>query len=421
MGQTLKGAGRCLMTLEIALTPDGEHDRCARTAFQREGTACTVARSRQASSGLVSLRANALSHDYGAKRALAHVGLSVAAGEIVCLVGPSGCGKSTLLRLIAGLERLQAGSIHLGERLMADHRFSLPPEKRGIGLVFQDYALFPHLSVVQNVRFGLDALPKAARTARAMAALRQVGMEGQADQYPHALSGGQQQRVALARAMAPAPAVLLLDEPFSGLDARLRESIRDETLHVLKQSGAATVVVTHDPEEAMFLADRIALMHEGHIVQLGAPEDLYMRPVSAFAAGFFGETNEMAATPVALDRNAPAWCQDALAAVRTPLGVLPLSCPPVLPPPPPGRAWRAMLRPEGVHLTPDRGGVATGCVGLVEAARFLGRSSLIHLCLAGVDGQTRHVHARVPGRFLPQEGESFPICIDMAHFFVFPA
>ncbi len=234
-----------------------------------------------------------VSHSYGALRAVDDVSLSIGPGEIVCLVGPSGCGKSTLLRIAAGLERLQQGSVALAGRVVAGPQGEVPPERRSVGLVFQDYALFPHLDVLRNVRFGLHKLPTDEATRRAMEALAQVGMDGYAKAYVHQLSGGQQQRVALARALAPRPDVLLLDEPFSGLDSQLRAQIRDETLHLLKQSGTATLLVTHDPEEAMFLGDRIALMKQGKLVQVGRPEDLYLRPVNSFAAGFFGEINRL--------------------------------------------------------------------------------------------------------------------------------
>ena len=211
-------------------------------------------------------------HSYdGVLEVVSGFSLGVGAGEIVCLLGPSGCGKSTVLRLAAGLETLQRGRIQLRGETVADGESGVgqPPERRNVGLVFQDFALFPHLTVARNVAFGLADLPEHQRGQRALEALAQVGMAAYAGSYPHALSGGQQQRVALARALAPRPSVMLLDEPFSGLDARLREQIRDDTLRVLKRSGAATLLVTHDPEEAMFMADRIYLMQAGKLIQSG--------------------------------------------------------------------------------------------------------------------------------------------------------
>ena len=204
-----------------------------------------------------------VSHAFGSLQAVDDVSLEVAEAELVCLLGPSGCGKTTALRVAAGLEQLQRGRILVDDRVMADQGGAVAPEDRGVGLVFQDYALFPHLSVMDNVSFGLRHLPAAQRRTRALEVLEQVDMADAVAAFPHTLSGGQQQRVALARALAPKPRVMLLDEPFSGLDASLRNQIRDQTLHVLKESGAATLMVTHDPEEAMFMADRVALMRNG--------------------------------------------------------------------------------------------------------------------------------------------------------------
>ena len=267
--------------------------------------------------------------------------------------------------------------------------------------MFQDYALFPHLSVLDNVRFGLNRLPPAEQRERAMARLRQVGMEGFAASFPHALSGGQQQRVALARALAPNPAVLLLDEPFSGLDARLREQVRDQTLHVLKASGAATMLVTHDPEEAMFLADRIVLMRDGRVVQVGTPTDLYMRPANDFAASFFGEVNALGGT-----------VRDGR--VETPVG-------PVLAQGrAEGEAVRVLIRPEALRLDADPGSGPPN-LARVEAARLLGRTSLVHLRVHDGRGGTIHLHARVPGLFLPEEGRHVAVSLDPRQAFVFPA
>ncbi|MDX1709914.1 MAG: ABC transporter ATP-binding protein, partial [Rhodovibrionaceae bacterium] len=239
------------------------------------------------------LRLEHVSHAYGDILAVDDLSLSIGAGELVCLLGPSGCGKTTALRVAAGLERLQRGRVVLDGQVVAGEKRDLPPEARSVGLVFQDFALFPHLSVKDNVIFGLKRLGQRERESRALQALSKVGMDDQAEAFPHMLSGGQQQRVALARAMAPEPRVMLLDEPFSGLDARLRHQVRDQTLHVLTQSGATTLMVTHDPEEAMFMADRIALMRGGRLEQVGAPTELYFTPRTAFVAGFFGDINRI--------------------------------------------------------------------------------------------------------------------------------
>ena len=230
-------------------------------------------------------------HEFETSIAVNDVSISIEQGEVVCLLGPSGCGKSTTLRLAAGLEKVQSGEIFLSGNLVSSVNSQVPPEQRDVGLVFQDYALFPHLSVIENTKFGLKKLSQKIAERRALDALKMVNMDSHSQNYPHTLSGGEQQRVALARAMAPKPKVMLLDEPYSGLDARLRDNIRDEVLHLLKANECATLMVTHDSEEAMFMADRIVVMQEGQIIQTGKPEELYCNPINAFVAGFFGELN----------------------------------------------------------------------------------------------------------------------------------
>ena len=319
-------------------------------------------RHRTASAPSEALALDHIRHRYAGMTAVDDVSLSIAHGEILCLVGPSGCGKSTLLRIAAGLEALQRGTVRINGQVVADDTGCIPPERRGVGLVFQDYA----------------------------------------DHFPHALSGGQQQRVALARALAPDPAVLLLDEPFSGLDARLREQVRDETLHVLKRTGAATMLVTHDPEEAMFLADRIALMRAGKLVQLGSPVDLYNRPADGFAASFFGEVNRI----------------DGIVrggAVDTPVGRVATDLPE-------GSAAQVMIRPEALSLSPldGAGNAAVPNIARVMASRLLGRTSLVHLSIPDGRGGC-HLHSRMPGQFLPREETHVAIMLDARQAFVFPA
>ncbi len=231
-------------------------------------------------------------HSFGpGAETLRDVSLIAEPGEVLCLLGPSGSGKTTLLRIAAGIEAQTTGRVLLNDREIAGPSVFLPPEKRSIGLVFQDFALFPHLTILDNVRFGLTALSADEGRREAMIALSRVGLADYAASYPHALSGGQQQRVALARALAPRPAVLLMDEPFSGLDSRLKDSVRAETLAILRESRATAIVVTHDAEEAMRMADRIALLKDGRLVQSGRAEDLYLKPANLFVAGFFSELN----------------------------------------------------------------------------------------------------------------------------------
>jgi len=225
----------------------------------------------------------------GMQVVLSDISLTLAPGEIACLLGPSGCGKTTALRAIAGFHPLQSGRIHLMQQEVGNERHQVPPEQRNIGMVFQDYALFPHLSVADNIGFGLYRRSQRERDQRVAQMLDLVGLREYASKAPHQLSGGQQQRVALARALAPQPALLLMDEPFSNLDVTLRERLALEVRDLLKQTGTTAVIVTHDQMEAFAVADRIAALAEGRLQQWGTPMQLYHRPANRFVAGFIGE------------------------------------------------------------------------------------------------------------------------------------
>ena len=248
----------------------------------------------------------------------------VYSGEIFALLGPSGCGKTTTLRLIAGFERADAGEICVNGQCFEGAKIHLPPEARGVGIVFQEYALFPHLDVSQNVAFGLKKLPAKLRDERVMTVLDMVGMTPFKNRKPYELSGGQQQRVALARSIAPSPKLILLDEPFSNLDAGMRHSTREEIRTLLKEAGMSAVFVTHDQEEALCFADRLAVMHEGRIEQIGAPETVYHRPQTPFVADFLGVTNlidgeaegNCAETPLGKFRIAPSARGKVLLSIR---------------------------------------------------------------------------------------------------------
>jgi iron(III) transport system ATP-binding protein len=238
-----------------------------------------------------SLLFDGISHRYDKAAILSDVTIRVEPGEILCLLGPSGSGKTTLMRIAAGIDSPGAGRLWIDNRIVASETIHVPPDKRGIGLVFQDHALFPHLTILQNVMFGLVNYPRRIAQDEARRILKRVGLESYCAWYPHQLSGGEQQRVALARALAPRPGILMLDEPFSGLDARLRDSVRDQTIGLLRDTRSTAIIVTHDPEEALRVGDRIALMREGRLVQHGTGEDLYYNPVNLFAARFFSELN----------------------------------------------------------------------------------------------------------------------------------
>ena len=282
-----------------------------------------------------------------------HLNLTLQEGELLTLLGPSGCGKTTALRLIAGLDTPDEGRIYVAGREVT-HPF-VPPEKRGVGLVFQDYALFPHLNVLQNVLFGLKHLPRAQRLPRARETLALVGLTVFEGRAPHQLSGGQQQRVALARALAPRPALLLLDEPFSNLDAQLRHATRQDVRNILRQSRTAAILVTHDQEEALAFSDRVALMRNGNIEQIGPPTHVYGQPETAFVASFLGRSNLISGT---------AHAQQA----QTILGPVPLNEPasgPVM----------LSVRPEQLTFHPN------GTPATVKAREFGGRDTLYHLQL----------------------------------------
>ena len=334
-----------------------------------------------------------IAHQYDVQLALQDFSLDVAAGEVVCLLGPSGCGKTTTLRIAAGVERPSYGQVNIDGSVVAGPGVFVPPEKRGVGLMFQDYALFPHLTVLDNVKFGLHQHPKQDREPIALRALEGVGMTRYAQAFPSVLSGGEQQRVALARAMAPGPRIMLMDEPFSGLDNRLRDSVRDEALSLIDQSGASALLVTHDPEEAMRMADRIALLRKGKLVQVGTPQDLYYQPVDVEAAAFFSDINRCGGT-----------VNDGL--ITCPLGTFPsgnLAD---------GTKVDVVLRPTAVEL--GRGGV--GVPATVRRARLLGEESLIEIDVDGHDGL---VHVRVKGTWLPAEGTSVRAAADPERALIF--
>jgi len=308
--------------------------------------------------------------------AIAGVDLDAPAGALTAILGPSGCGKTTLLRTIAGFERPDRGRIDIAGRAVVDDAAFVPPERRAVGMVFQDYALFPHLDVAGNVAYGLGRRPDRSRVAEV---LETVGLAELAGRRPHELSGGQQQRVALARALAPRPAVILLDEPFSSVDGRLRAELRRELRTLLEGTGVTALLVTHDQDEALSLADHVVLLRAGTVVQAGPPEELYRRPASRWAAELLGPIDVL-----------PGLAADD--AVETPLGALPN----------PDRhrgAVDVLLRPEQVAL--DRDERPDAHPATVVRREFYGHDQLVELELA--DGV--RVHHRGPGHEQWQPGD----------------
>jgi iron(III) transport system ATP-binding protein len=370
--------------------------RVRRPAAGRDGKAASgTGRGKAAVSFAARLTLDSVSRRYDEVLALDRVSLDIAPSEILCLLGPSGCGKSTLLRVAAGVERPSSGRVLLDSQEVAGPNVFVPPERRGIGLMFQDFALFPHLTIRDNVAFGLKSLTRSEAKTQAHAALERVGLAHYAGAYPHILSGGEQQRVALARAIVPRPSVLFMDEPFSGLDPRLREKMREETLAILHETRATAIVVTHDAEEAMRMGDRVALMRAGQIVQFGKALELYRAPKDILAARTFSDLNELAAR---VEGGSAATPLGRFAANGVPDGAEAIVC----------------VRQRGVRLlAPDQ-----GVPGRVLDARFLGDIALVEVAVQGLDAP---LFARVKESDVPPQGAEIGVAIDTGAVLVFAA
>ena len=332
--------------------------------------------------------------NYGEFEAVCEVSLSLVKGQIGCLLGPSGCGKTTLLRAIAGFEPVSHGEIALQRRVISAPGLTLPPEQRRVGMVFQDFALFPHLDVRRNIGFGLAGLSRSKRRQRVAELLDLVGLSSLAGAYPHQLSGGQQQRVALARALAPSPDILLLDEPFSSLDTELREQLAREVRELLRRNGVTAILVTHDQHEAFAMADQVTLLKSGRVAQSDTPYNLYHNPASEFVAGFMGqgsiirvkvdEQGELGNSLGRLDQAHPHWQ--------------------------PGETLKLLIRPDDIEYALDSQ-IRLPVVG----RQFRGAQYLYRLELA--DGQ--QVPCLAPSHVDVPVGGTLPVQFDLQHVVVF--
>ncbi len=350
----------------------------------------TEAETRPDTPQVVSLQG--VSKTYGDIPVIQDASFEIRQGEILALLGASGCGKTTTLRLIAGFEQPDAGEIYIQGRLAAGPGFSMPPERRSVGMMFQDYALFPHMTVAENVVYGLKGMEKAQQKKVLAGMLELVGMEGYDGRYPHQLSGGEQQRVAVARALAPCPAALLLDEPFSNLDADMRAQMRLEVLSILRRAGTTAILVTHDQEEAFTLADRVGVLNEGRLEQLDTPEAIYHRPCTPFVARFVGQADFL----TAVAKNGQ---------VETELGSFSID------EPIPRLGLRVMIRPDDIDFTLDDEGEA-----LIISREFLGSENLYGIRL----GSGQVVRSSQPSTVIHPIDQRVKVEANLDHVVLFP-
>ena len=351
------------------------------------------------------LAVEGLTRRFDNREVVSEVSLSIMPGAVTCLLGQSGCGKSTTLRMIAGVDRQTSGRVLIDGNVVSDSRCHMPPEQRPIGLLFQDLALFPHLTAAENVAFGLTC-GRCERRRRVEELFSKVNLRGYENSYPHELSGGEQQRVALARALAPRPGIMLLDEPFSGLDDRLRDGIREETIAMLREENTSVLLVTHDPVEAMQMGEEIAVMRDGRIVQFGEPIHLYLKPADRDIAAFFSDINMVHS--VVSNGNADTVFGEFAAP-----GIVD------------GTEVEIVVRPQHVRIDFDRNGNGpiptqidgVAARGIVHRARFLGTASLVEFKL---ESDQSIIKAIVPSVFLPREGVPLWLSIRRTRCHLFP-
>ncbi|MBX3334610.1 MAG: ABC transporter ATP-binding protein [Nitrospira sp.] len=344
-------------------------------------------------SSILELRSISCAYD-PSRPAIKDISFSIREGEILCLLGPSGCGKTTVLRAIAGFEPVRSGQIILSDRLVSSSTETVPTEERRVGMVFQEYALFPHLRVADNIAFGLYHLSRAERTCRVQEMLRLTGLEGLEHRYPHELSGGQQQRVALSRALVQNPVLLLLDEPFSNLDPDMASRMRQDLHSLLRRTKTTTILVTHDHEEAFAMADRIAVLNRGEIEQLEAPELIYHLPATRFVADFVGQADFVTG-------------EIRQGLVHTELGEFPNTIDGGE-----GSHVMVMIRPDDIHLVPNKSANSR-----IVARQFRGSENLYTVQLPS--GQL--VHSSESSTSVYHEGTAVELRVSATHTVLFPA
>lgn len=350
-----------------------------------------------------------VSHSFDNSIILRNFSMKLIKGEVVSLLGPSGCGKTTLLRLASGIEKIQNGEIKLNNEIVSSSKVHIKPEKRRVGYVFQDSALFPHLTILENIFFGLSKSKIIEQTNKIKNLMDEIDVSNLKDFFPHQLSGGQQQQVSLVRSIASNPQLILLDEPYSNLDSRLREKIRDQMLHILREYNISALLVTHDPEEAMFMSDKIGVLNNGFIEQFGSPIDLYLRPKTSFIAEFFGEINIF-----------EGFVENG--SVQTILGSF--NCSKNLN----NSKVKIVIRNEAIKLysqdkkmqkSPNKDNlIISPNLGTVMETRLLAGSSLIHLSM-NVNEINFHLHARIPGLNFYKVNEKVKVITDVKQIFVF--
>ena len=347
----------------------------------------------QSTSSILEFRSVSCAYD-PSRPAIRDISFSIREGEILCLLGPSGCGKTTVLRAIAGFEPVRSGQIFLSDRLVSSSTETVPTEERRVGMVFQEYALFPHLRVADNIAFGLHHLSRAERTCRVQEMLRLTGLEGLEHRYPHELSGGQQQRVALSRALVQNPVLLLLDEPFSNLDPDMASRMRQDLHSLLRRTKTTTILVTHDHDEAFAMADRIAVLNRGEIEQLDAPELIYHLPATQFVADFVGQADFVMGK-----------IRQGL--VHTELGEFPNTIDGAE-----GSHVMVMIRPDDIHLVPNKLADSR-----IVARQFRGSENLYTVQLPS--GQV--VHSSESSTSVYHEGTAVELRVSATHTVLFPA